>query len=64
MKRVLISVYDKTGVDKIAKSFSDNGYEIISTGGTARFLKENGFEVKDISEITQFKEMLDGRVKT
>lgn len=64
MKRVLISVYDKTGVEKIAKSFSDNGYEIISTGGTARYLKEKDFKVVDISEITHFKEMLDGRVKT
>ncbi|MFP4461583.1 MAG: bifunctional phosphoribosylaminoimidazolecarboxamide formyltransferase/IMP cyclohydrolase [Thermotogota bacterium] len=64
MKRVLISVYDKTGVEKIAKSFSDNDYEIISTGGTAKYLKEKGFKVIDISEITHFKEMLDGRVKT
>lgn len=64
MKRVLISVYDKTGVEKMAQSFSDNGYEIISTGGTARYLKEKGFKVIDISEITHFKEMLDGRVKT
>jgi len=64
VKRILISVYDKTGVERIAKSFWDNGYEIISTGGTARYLKEKGFEVTDISEITHFKEMLDGRVKT
>jgi len=64
VKRVLISVYDKTNVDKIAKSFSDNDYEIISTGGTAKYLKEKGFKVIDISEITHFKEMLDGRVKT
>lgn len=64
MKRILISVYDKTGVERIAESFCDNDYEIISTGGTARYLKEKGFEVTDISEITHFKEMLDGRVKT
>src|SRR6056297_1665201 len=59
-----MSVYDKTNVEKIAKCFSDNDYEIISTGGTAKYLKEKGFEVVDISEITHFKEMLDGRVKT
>ena len=64
MKRVLISVYDKTDVEKIAKSFSDNGYEITSTGGTARYLKDQGFEVIDISNITHFKERLNGRVKT
>jgi len=64
VKRVLISVYDKTGVEKIAKTFSDHDYEIISTGGTATYLKEKGFKVIDISEITHFKEMLDGRVKT
>ena len=64
MKRVLISVYDKTGVEEIASCFSNNGYEIISTGGTAKYLTEKGFEVIDISQITHFKEMLDGRVKT
>jgi len=64
VKRVLISVYDKTGVEDIASCFSNNGYEIISTGGTAKYLTEKGFEVIDISQITHFKEMLDGRVKT
>ena len=64
MKRVLISVYDKTGVEEIAACFVNNGYEIISTGGTAKYLSEKGLPVTDIAQITHFKEMLDGRVKT
>jgi phosphoribosylaminoimidazolecarboxamide formyltransferase/IMP cyclohydrolase len=64
MKRALISVYDKTNVEKIAKKLEEKGYEIVSTGGTLRYLKENGIKVIDISDITHFPEMLDGRVKT
>ena len=64
VKRVLISVYDKTGVEEIAACFVNNGYEIISTGGTAKYLSEKGLPVTDIAQITHFKEMLDGRVKT
>lgn len=64
MKRVLISVYKKDGIDKMARFLKDRGYEIISTGGTHRFLTEQGLEPIDISEVTGFPEMLDGRVKT
>jgi phosphoribosylaminoimidazolecarboxamide formyltransferase/IMP cyclohydrolase len=64
MKRALISVYDKTNIEKIASKLEEKGYEIVSTGGTLRYLKENGIKVIDISDITHFPEMLDGRVKT
>ena len=63
-KRALISVYDKTGILEFAKFLIDKGNEIISTGGTYKYLKENGLKVTEISEVTKFKEMLDGRVKT
>ena len=64
IKRALISVWDKTDVDVLAKHLDSIGVEIISSGGTARFLREKGIDVKDVSEITEFPEMLDGRVKT
>ncbi|GAA0747043.1 bifunctional phosphoribosylaminoimidazolecarboxamide formyltransferase/IMP cyclohydrolase [Clostridium oceanicum] len=64
IKRALISVFDKTGVLSLAKFLMDEGVEIISTGGTYKHLKENGIKVIDISEVTDFPEMLDGRVKT
>ena len=64
IKRALISVWDKTDIDILAKKLTDIGMEIISSGGTARFLREKGVPVKDVSEITEFPEMLDGRVKT
>jgi len=64
IKRALISVWDKTGLDLLAKQLSECGIEIISSGGTAKFLRNSGLEVKDVSEITEFPEMLDGRVKT
>lgn len=64
MKRALISVYYKEGVDIVAKGLQNNGWEILSTGGTARFLKEKGIEVIEVSNITNFPEILDGRVKT
>ncbi len=63
-KRALISVFDKTGILEFAKFLDEKGIEIISTGGTYKYLKENGLTVLDISEVTNFKEMLDGRVKT
>ncbi len=63
-KRVLISVSDKTGVVKLAQGLVDYDFEIVSTGGTARKLKENGLNVIDVSEVTGFPEMMDGRVKT
>ncbi|OFV95113.1 MAG: bifunctional phosphoribosylaminoimidazolecarboxamide formyltransferase/IMP cyclohydrolase [Acidobacteria bacterium RIFCSPLOWO2_12_FULL_54_10] len=62
--RALISVTDKTGLLEFAKGLAVHGVEIISTGGTARLLRENGLTVKDISELTGLPEMLDGRVKT
>lgn len=62
--RALISVFDKTGVVDFAKKLVNLGVEIISTGGTARLLKENNIDVIGISEITNFPECLDGRVKT
>lgn len=63
-KRALISVFDKDGVLELAKFLIDKNVEIISSGGTYKYLKENSVEVKEISEITDFPEMLDGRVKT
>src|SRR5271155_94292 len=62
--RVLISVTDKTGVAEFARGLHSLGAELISTGGTARLLRESGIPVRDVSEVTGFPEMLDGRVKT
>lgn len=62
--RVLISVTDKSGVADFARRLADLGVEIVSTGGTARLLRERGLTVRDVSELTGFPEMLDGRVKT
>src|SRR5215467_14600074 len=64
IRRVLISVTDKTGIVDFARGLSAAGAEIISTGGTARMIRENGVAVCDVSEVTGFPEMLDGRVKT
>lgn len=63
-KRALISLSDKTGVLDFARGLCELGYEIISTGGTAKHLTENGVPVISISDITGFPECLDGRVKT
>ncbi len=63
-KRALVSVSDKTGVVDFCKGLVKNGFEIISTGGTAKALKDAGLEVIGISDITGFPECLDGRVKT
>ena len=63
-KRALISVSDKTGITEFSKTLIGNGFEIISTGGTASLLKKEGVAVKDVSDITGFPEMMDGRVKT
>ena len=62
--KALISVSDKTGIVEFAKGLEKNGVEIISTGGTFKKLKEEGVNVKEISELTGFPECLDGRVKT
>jgi len=64
IERALISVSDKTGVLELAKSLADKGVEILSTGGTAKVLKEGGVSVVDINDYTGFPEMMDGRVKT
>ena len=63
-KRALISVFDKNGILGLASFLIDSGWEIISTGGTSKFLQENNCAVTDVSEITGFPECLDGRVKT
>jgi phosphoribosylaminoimidazolecarboxamide formyltransferase/IMP cyclohydrolase len=64
IKRALISVSDKTGIVDFAKELQAFGVEIISTGGTASALREAGIEVRDVSDVTGFPEMMDGRVKT
>jgi phosphoribosylaminoimidazolecarboxamide formyltransferase/IMP cyclohydrolase len=64
VKRVLLSVTDKTGVVEFARALAGFGAELVSTGGTAKVLRDGGLSVKDISELTGFPEMLDGRVKT
>ncbi|WP_058486099.1 bifunctional phosphoribosylaminoimidazolecarboxamide formyltransferase/IMP cyclohydrolase [Defluviitalea phaphyphila] len=64
MRRALISVSDKTGIVEFAKKINDLGFEIISTGGTAKVIADAGIKVIGISEITGFPECLDGRVKT
>lgn len=62
--RALLSVTDKTGILDLAKGLRDLGYMIVSTGGTAKHLREGGVDVTEVSDITQFPEILDGRVKT
>lgn len=64
MKRALISVSDKAGIVEFAKGLINLGVEILSTGGTAKRLRDSGLKVTDVSEITGFPECLDGRVKT
>jgi phosphoribosylaminoimidazolecarboxamide formyltransferase/IMP cyclohydrolase len=63
-KRALLSVSDKTGLVDFARALASAGYELISTGGTAKALRDAGLTVADISDVTGFPEMLDGRVKT
>ncbi len=64
VKRALISVSDKTGIVEFARGLKDLGVEIISTGGTARMLREAGISIRSISDYTGFPEVLEGRVKT
>ncbi len=64
IKRALISVTNKNGLDKFAKELQDYGVEILSTGGTAKTLKEAGINVVDVADHTGFPEIMDGRVKT
>jgi phosphoribosylaminoimidazolecarboxamide formyltransferase/IMP cyclohydrolase len=64
IKRALISVSDKAGIIEFAKALQDLGVDIISTGGTARSMREAGLDVTEVSDVTGFPEMMDGRVKT
>ena len=64
IKRALLSVSDKTGIVDFAKALSNAGVELVSTGGTAKLLRDEGLEVKDVSDLTHFPEMMDGRLKT
>ena len=64
IRRALISVHDKTGVVDLAKALCGFGVEILSTGGTAKLLRDSGVTVRDVAEVTGFPEMMDGRVKT
>ncbi|RME12224.1 MAG: bifunctional phosphoribosylaminoimidazolecarboxamide formyltransferase/IMP cyclohydrolase PurH, partial [Aquificota bacterium] len=62
--RALISVYYKEGLENLLEALHEKDYEIISTGGTARFIQSLGYRVKPVEELTNFPEILDGRVKT
>src|SRR4249920_4225007 len=62
--RALLSVSDKTGLIEFAKALAGHGVELVSTGGTAKAIAAAGLKVKDVSELTGFPEMMDGRVKT
>ena len=64
IKRALVSVSDKDGINEFAEALSDFGIEIVSTGGTAKALREHGLTVTDVADVTGFPEMMDGRVKT
>lgn len=64
MERALISLTDKSGIEGFAKELVALGIEILSTGGTAKKMRDSGIEVKDVSDFTGFPEILDGRVKT
>src|SRR3712207_3773579 len=64
ISRALLSVSDKSGLTELGRALARNGVELVSTGGTAKALREAGLEVRDISDLTGFPEMMDGRVKT
>src|SRR5277367_4042890 len=64
VRRALLSVTDKSGLVEFAQALAAHGIELVSTGGTAKALRDAGLEVRDISDLTGFPEMLDGRVKT
>ena len=64
IRRALISVSDKTGLVDFARALAEQGVELLSTGGTAKALKDAGIPVKDVAEHTGFPEMMDGRLKT
>ena len=62
--RALLSVSDKTGLIDFAKALAGQGVELVSTGGTRKALADAGLPVRDIADLTQFPEMMDGRLKT
>lgn len=64
VRRALISVSDKTGLLDLAKALSDAGIELLSTGGSAKAIRDAGLPVRDVADVTKFPEMMDGRVKT
>src|SRR5881296_3058773 len=64
MPRALLSVSDKTGIVELGRGLAARGFELVSTGGTARTLADAGLAVTSVSDITGFPEMMDGRVKT
>jgi len=64
IRRALLSVSDKTGLADLGRALADKGVELVSTGGTAKALREAGLHVRDVSDLTGFPEMMDGRVKT
>lgn len=64
IKRALVSVFDKEGILEFSNFLQNKGVEVISTGGTYKYLKDNGVNVVEVNEVTNFPEMLDGRVKT
>jgi phosphoribosylaminoimidazolecarboxamide formyltransferase/IMP cyclohydrolase len=64
IRRALLSVSDKTGIVSFARALNEMGVQIISTGGTARTLQEAGIPVTPVEQVTGFREMMEGRVKT
>jgi phosphoribosylaminoimidazolecarboxamide formyltransferase/IMP cyclohydrolase len=64
LRRALLSVSDKTGLLDLARGLAERGVELLSTGGTAKALRDAGLPVRDVAAVTDFPEMLDGRVKT
>src|SRR6187402_3040334 len=64
MPRALLSVSDKTGVAELGRNLAARGFELVSTGGTAKALSDAGLPVTGVSDLTGFPEMMDGRVKT
>ena len=64
IRRALLSVSDKTGIEDLGKALAARGVELVSTGGTAKALRDAGLSVRDVSDLTGFPEMMDGRVKT
>src|SRR5690606_22179905 len=63
-RRALLSVFDKSGLVEFARLLAEHGIELVSSGGTARTLRDAGLSVTDVSDVTGFPEILDGRVKT